>query len=192
LVLATRRPRDKRWKSLCSQRRGRTSASLSCGRCRPRRTGRAATLNRMTGLLFGPVGTLQCFRRTGVRRLTRETGRADFHAVQFSKTACHVGTWFRPLTPTRPRVVGPESTVASVSPKHGCASAYRSTPHVLGVDCVRAIPFVGLLTLRRPPCPCQEHVPRWSSCRQATRADSPGVRAVYPVFLESQPSRARS
>jgi hypothetical protein len=47
------------------------------------------------------------------------------------------------LTPTRPRVVGPESTVASVSPKHGCGSAYRSTPHVLGVDCVRTIPLCG-------------------------------------------------
>jgi hypothetical protein len=94
LVLAARGPRDKRWKSLCSQRRGRTSASLSCGRLPTRRAGRAATLEPHDGLLFGPVGTLRCFRRTGVRRQTRETGRTGFHAVQFSKTACHVGTWF--------------------------------------------------------------------------------------------------
>ena len=39
--------------------------------------------------------------------------------------------------------MGPKSTVASVSLKHGCESAYRSTPHLLGVDCVRAIPLCG-------------------------------------------------
>ncbi len=143
LVLATRGSRDKRWKSLCSQRRGRILPRCRAVVCRPRRAGRAAMLEPHDGVIVWACWHLAVLRRTGVHRQTRETGRAGFHAVQFSKTACHVGTWCRPLTQTRPRVVGPEPTVASVSLKHGCESAYRSTPHVLGVDCVRAIPLCG-------------------------------------------------
>jgi len=49
LVLATRRPRDKRWKSLCSQRRGRICLVVVRSFMPARRPVEQQCPNRMTG-----------------------------------------------------------------------------------------------------------------------------------------------
>jgi hypothetical protein len=81
---ATRRPRNKRWRELVLSK---TRQDMPCCRavgCRSRRAGRAAMLEPHDGVLFyGPVGTLRCFRRTGVRRPRPET-RAEPASTLFS------------------------------------------------------------------------------------------------------------
>jgi len=90
LVLATRRPRDKRWKSLCSQRRGRICLVVVRSFMPARRPVEQQCPNRMTG--SNGLCTLLVHRLADVHRSTRGTSPTGFHAVQFSKTACHVGT----------------------------------------------------------------------------------------------------
>jgi len=55
LVLATRRPRDKRWKSLCSQRRGRICLVVVRSFMPARRPVEQQCPNRMTGSTSWPV-----------------------------------------------------------------------------------------------------------------------------------------
>lgn len=65
--------------------------------------------------------------------------------------------------------------------KHGCESAYRSTPHVLD-DCVRAIPLCGTRYFTQTPCQCQEHVPRWSSHQEWRERTPRGLKQYTHRF----------
>ena len=75
LVLATRRPRDKRWMSLSSKTRHKF-ASLSCGQYRPS-SRQSSNARPHDGSLLWPAAR-KCTRRTGVHRHRPETGRTGF------------------------------------------------------------------------------------------------------------------
>ena len=79
---------------MCSQRQGRICLVVVRPVAGPEGPVEQQCSNRMTGYCLWAcwhLAVLQAHWRPPAQ--TRDSGRTGFHAVQFSKTACHVGTW---------------------------------------------------------------------------------------------------
>jgi len=180
LVLATRGSRDKRCKELVLSK---TRQDLP--RCRAvvyagPKAGRAAMPEPHDGVLL--MACAPCWCAGSLTSTGRLEGRARPASTLFSFQRPRATWALVPALDTNkaPRLRG-RGGDASVLLKHGCGSAYRSTPHVLD-DCVRAIPLCGTRYFTQTPCLCQEHVPRWSSRREWRERTPRGLKQYTHGF----------
>ena len=143
LVHATRGSRYKRWKSLCSQRRGRICLVVVRSFAGPK-AGRAAMLEPHDGVLFmgllAPCGASGALTSAGQ---TRESGPNRLPRCSVFKDRVPRGHWLTLDTNMAPGA----GAFCRRSPqwlRHGCEIRYRSTPTFWVMTASGQSPCVGL------------------------------------------------